>query len=141
MMDSSNVELYVRRVVREEASNQECIEEAVTPLDEYVQKGAKTSFEDVRVHRHVVERHAPIPEAPGRAFVPRRARLSQMGFDDFGYTENCRGCEVMQTGIGARQNYSEQCRFGIEAELINTDDGHLRIGTSKDRIDHWTAKA
>ena len=48
----------VRRVVREEASNQKWNEEAVTPIDEYVQKGAKTSFEDVRVHRRVVEGHA-----------------------------------------------------------------------------------
>ena len=40
----------VRRVPREEAFNQKWIDEAVTPIDEYVQKGAKTSFEDVRVH-------------------------------------------------------------------------------------------
>ena len=105
----------VRRVVREEAFNQKWIEEAVTPLDEYVQKGAKTSFDDVRVHRHVVEGHAPIPEAPGRAFVPRRARLSQKDFDDF--------------------------RYRIEADLIKTDGGKARLGKSKDRIDHWIAKS
>ena len=29
----------------------------------------------------------------------------------------------------------------IEAELIQTEDGQLRIGKSKDRIDHWTAKS
>ena len=64
----------VRRIVREETFNQKWIDEVVTPIDDYVQKGAKTSFEDVRVHRHVVEGHAPIPEAPGRAFVPMGAR-------------------------------------------------------------------
>ena len=94
----------------------------MTPIDEYVQKGSKTSFEDVRVHRHVVEGHAPLPEAPGRAFVPRRAGLPQNVFDDFGYTENCRGCELLQTGIGARQNHNIDCRLRIEAELIKTDD-------------------
>ena len=101
----------------------------------------RSSFGDVRVHRHVVAGHAPIPEAPGRAFFPRTARLSQKDFEDFGYTENCRGCEFLQTGNGARQNYSDQCRLRIEAKLIKTDDGQLRIGKSKDRIDHWTAKA
>ena len=29
----------------------------------------------------------------------------------------------------------------IEAELIKADDGLLRIGSSKDRIGHWTAKS
>ena len=45
----------VCRVTREEAFNQKWLDEAVTPIDEYVQKGAKTSSEDVRVHRHVVK--------------------------------------------------------------------------------------
>ena len=112
----------VRRVIRDEAFNQKWIDEAVTPIDEQVQKGARTSFEDVRVHRHVVEGHVPIPAATGRAFVPRRARLSQKDFDDFGYTENCRGCEFLLTGIGARQIHSDNCRLRIEAELITTDD-------------------
>ena len=44
----------VRRVVREEAFSPKWFEEAVKPIDEFVQKGARTSFEDVRVHRHVV---------------------------------------------------------------------------------------
>ena len=118
----------VRRVPREEAFNQKWIDEAVTPIDEYVQKGAKTSFEDARVHRHVVEGHAPIPEAPGRAFIPRRTRLAQKDFDDYGYTENCKGCEFLQTGIGGRQNHSDQCRMRIEAEPIKTEDGQQMIG-------------
>ena len=74
----------VRRVVREEAFNWKWIDEAATPIDEYVQKGAKTSSEDSRVHRHIVEGHAPIPEAPGRVFVPRRTRLSQKDVGNFG---------------------------------------------------------
>ena len=76
----------------------------------------------------MVEGHAPIPEAPGRAFIPRRTRLAQKDFDEFGYTENCRCCEFLQTGIGGRQNHSDQCRLRIEAELIQTEDGQQRIG-------------
>ena len=34
----------VRRVIREDAFNPKWLEEAITPIDEYVQKGAKTSF-------------------------------------------------------------------------------------------------
>ena len=84
---------------------------------------------------HVVEGHAPIPESP------RRTRLSQKDFDDVGYIEDCRGCEFLQTGIGGQQNHSDMCSLRIEAELIQTEDGQLRIGKRKDRIDHWTAKS
>lgn len=99
----------VRRVFLEESFNQKWLDEAVTPTDECVQKGAKTSFEDVRVLRHVVEGHAPVQAAPARAFVPRRARLSKVDFERFGYTENCRGCEFLQAGIAEGQNHSGQC--------------------------------
>ena len=131
----------MRRVVREEAFSPRWLEEAVTPIDEFVQKGARTSFEDVRVHRHVVEGQAPIPAAPGRAFIARRTRLSPQDFDDFGYTEGCKGCGYLQTGIGQRQNHSEQCRDRIEAELAKTDEGKARLDKSKDRMDHWAAQA
>ena len=47
----------------------------------------------------------------------------------------------MQTGIGARQNHSDQCRMRIETELTKTDNGQLRFGKSKDRVDNWTAKS
>ena len=57
----------VHRVIREEAFNSKWLDEAVTPIDEYVQKGAKTSFEDVRTRRHVVEGYAPVPAAPGKS--------------------------------------------------------------------------
>ena len=123
-----------------EAVSQKWLEEAVTPI-EYVQKGAKTSFEDVRSHRHVVKGHAPVPVAPGRAFVPRRTRLGQQDFDDFGYTQGCRGCEYLQTGIGQRQNHSDQCQDRIEEELTMSDQGRARLHKSKDRIDHGAAKS
>ena len=86
----------------------------VTPIDEYVQKGAKTSFEDVRGHCYVVAGYAPVPVVPGRVFVLRIARLAQGDFDKFGYTENCPVCEFFQIGIGARQNHSDFCRARIE---------------------------
>ena len=113
----------------------------MTPIDEYVQKEAKMPFEDVRSHRHILEGHAPVPVAPSRAFVPRRARLGQQDFEDFGYTQGCRGCEYLQTGIGQRQNHSDQCRDRIEAELAKSDQDRARLDKSKDRIDHWAAKS
>ena len=66
-----------RRVIREVAFNQKSIDVAATPIDEYIQNGAKTSFEDASAHRHVVEGYAPVPADPGRVFVPRRARLAR----------------------------------------------------------------
>ena len=47
----------------------------------------------------------------------------------------------MQTGIGQRQNRSDQCRDRIEAELAKSGDGQVRPYRSKDRIYHWAAKA
>ena len=131
----------VRRVTREEAFNTKWLDEAVTPIDEYVQKGAKTSFEDVRVHRHVAEEQAPVPEGAGREYVPRRARLGQEDFRRHGYTAGCRGCEFLQTGIGGRQGHSEICRQRIEQELSKDDDGQARLERTKGKIDQWTAKA
>ena len=92
----------VRRVIREETFNQKWLDEAVTPIDEYFQKVAKTSLEDVKVHRHVVEGHAPVQAEPGKTCVPRRTRLSQEDFENSGYTENRRSCEFLQTGISGR---------------------------------------
>ena len=130
----------VRRVIREEAFNQKWLEEAVTPIDEYVLKGAKTSFEDTRVHKHVVEGHAPVPADQGREYVPRRARLNQTDFEDHGYTQGCRGCEFLQTGLGGRQGHSDLCRSRIEVKLLETEIGQARLGRTRDRIDHWTSK-
>ena len=127
----------VRRVIREEAFSQQLMDEAMTPIDEYVQKGAKTSW----AHRHVVEGYAPVPADPGRASVPRRARLAQGDFENEGYTEDCRGGEFLQIGIGARQNHSDDCRARIEEELSKTEDGKVRLGKSKDEIDHWVANS
>ena len=84
-MDSSNAQQYAESSEKK-CSNQKWIDEAVAPTDEYIQKGAKSLFKDIRARRHVVEGHAPIPAAPARAFVPRRAKLSQKDSDEFGYT-------------------------------------------------------
>ena len=87
----------VRRVIREEDSNQKWIDEAVTPIDENVQKGAKSSFEDVRTHRLVVEGHAPIPAALGRAFFfpegpcyPRRTLMTAGTLRNAEVANSCR---------------------------------------------------
>ena len=131
----------VRRVIREDAFNPRWVEEAVTPIDEYVQKGAKTSFEEVRTHKHVVESRAPVPEEANRKYEPRRIRLEQKDFDRLGYTQNCRGCEFLSTGIGVRQGHSSQCRARMEKDLAETEDGKARLDKSKGKFDYWTAKA
>ena len=62
-------------------------------------------------------------------------------FDKFDYTEDCRGCEFLQTGLGGRQNHSDACRARIETELDKSEEGRERLGKSKDRIDHWVEKS
>ena len=64
--------------------------------------------------------------------------MNHTDFDEFGFTEGCKGCEFSQTGIGQRQNHS---RGRVEAELAKSEEGQTRIDRSKDRIDHWVAKA
>ena len=131
----------VRRVVREEAFGAGWLEKAITPIDEFVSKGAKSSFADVRTQRHIVPGGAPVPEDVGRTYIPRRTRLKPDDFDKFDYTEDCRGCEFLQTGIGGRQNHSDACRARIETELDKSEEGRERLGKSKDRIDHWVEKS
>ena len=131
----------VRRVIREDAFNPKWLEEAITPIDDYVQKGAKTSFEEVRTQRHVVQGRAPVPEDISKPYAPRRIRLEQKDFERLGFTEDCRGCEFLQTGIGVRQGHSSQCRSRMEKELAETADGQARLDKSKGKFDYWTAKA
>ena len=82
-----------------------------------------------------------MPEHVGRTYIPRRTRLKPDDFDKFDYTEDCRGCEFLQTGIGGRQNHSDACRARIETELDKSEEGRERLGKSKDRIDHWVEKS
>ena len=55
-----------------------------------------TSSEYVRSHRLIVEGHAPVPVALGRAFVPRRAGLGQQDFEDFGYTRDAEDSNIFR---------------------------------------------
>ena len=128
----------LRRVPREEAFHVKWLENATTPVDEFVNKGAMTTFPGgAGVNRHTVEGSAPVPAGVGKAYIPRRTRLTPQDFVEYGYTDGCRGCQWFQTGIGGRQNHSSDCRQRIEAELEKTEEGQERLDKSKERIDHW----
>ena len=98
-----------------------------------------SSFPSATSHRHVVEGPAPVPENVGRGYVPRRARLYPDDFTEHGYTQGCKGCQFMQTGIGVRYNHNDACRQRMEDKLDETEEGRVRLGRSKGRIDHWVA--
>ena len=80
----------VRRIPREYAFDAKCLEEAKTPMDEFVNKGAMSSFPEVRTNRHVVATPAPIPESLGKTYIPRRTRVMPDDFVEFEYTDRHR---------------------------------------------------
>ena len=104
----------VRRVIREEALSEKLLDEAL------------------RRSQQRLEGHSAQDE-PG-LHIKTSTTL------DTRVTEGCRGCEFLQTGIGQRQNHSDQCRDRLEVELAKSEKGQVRLERSKDRIDHWAAK-
>ena len=74
------------RVPRNKAFRAECLEEAKTTIDGYIDKGARTTVEG----RQGELAKDGVPG--GRTFAPRRARLAPSDFQKHGFTDNCRGC-------------------------------------------------
>ena len=44
-----------------------------------------------------------------------------------GYTAGCQGCICLQSGRRSARRHTEVCRVRIEAELVKTPEGRLRM--------------
>ena len=75
----------------------------------------------VGIRAPVLQPHAAVPLPPP---VPefrqvRRAPLHRTDFEQFGYTNNCRGCANARAGRNQAMDHSEQCRSRMEAILLH----------------------
>ena len=83
----------------------------------------------VGIRAPVLQPHEAVPLPP---LVPefrqvRRAPLRRTDFEQFGYTDNCPGCANARAGRRQAADHSEQCRSRMEAILVTTTEGHMRL--------------
>ena len=125
----------VRRVPDTEAYDKDCKEVIFVKYTDYVRGGPRTL--PIAVHvPGAIARH-PDPSRIPNTYVPRAAYLRPKDFDKFGFTDGCRGCEFLATGIGKRQNKSAECRLRVEALLAGEDEGKRRLQEAVERKDQW----
>ena len=84
---------------------------------DYVMHGAKSTPAEVRGHTAA----SSIPNPAAAPVMPRRIRLRQEDFVEYGYTAGCPGCESIQLGSNVRREHNEECRSSMEEELSKTD--------------------
>ena len=90
----------------------------------------------VGIRAPVLQPQAGVPLPP---LVPefrqvRRAPLRRTDFEQFGYTNNCPGCAIARTGHKRAVDHSEQCRSRMEAILLTTTEGHIRLERPRERL-------
>ena len=64
----------------------------------------------------------------------RRAPLRRTDFEQFGYTDNCPGCANARAGGEQAVEDSEQRRSRMEAILVTTTEGHMRLERARERF-------
>ena len=90
----------------------------------------------VGIRPHVLQPHVAVPLPP---LVPefrqvRRAPLHRTDFEQFGHTDNCPGCANARAGRKQAVDHSEQCRSCMEAILVTTTEGHMRLERARERF-------
>ena len=98
--------------------------------------GAKSAPTEVRPHTAATS----IPNTAAAPMMPRRIRLRQEEFVEYGYTVGCPGCESIQLESNVQRGHNEECRARTEEELSKTDQGKEIMGRTKGRIDEKVAQ-
>ena len=73
------------------------------------------------------------PEVPELRQV-RRAPLRRAEFQQFGYTDSCPGCANVRAGRKQAVEHSEQCRSRMDAILVTTTEGRMRLQRARERF-------
>ena len=99
-------------------------------------QGSKSTPPEVRPHTITPS----IPNSEAQPVMPRRVKLGQEDFIEFGYTIGCPGCESIQMESNVRRGHSETCRKIIEEELSKTGRGKDKLERANARIDEKVAE-
>ena len=123
------------------AYDPECIDYIVKNYNAYVLEGAKTkgataTFAEPRILPPPSGGLAP---RAGNEWVRRRVYIKLADFKKYGFTQGCKGCAWLQTGLGARQGHSMDCRTRMEAAMAEDDDDKHRILNQKNKMDAYVA--
>ena len=128
----------IRSLPDDESYDAKCFHVINITYRDSVLEGARSSLVGVQFgETHSKNAESDPMTAP---IVPRRARLKPEGFQAFGYTVSCPGCDQLQMGGSIRRNHTDACRDRIEAELDKTEVGKDRLGRAKDRLDAKVAE-
>ena len=127
----------IRRYQDDKACDPEIVKEETILHRDYVMHGAKSTPTEVRPHTAAASTPNPAAAAP---MMPRRIRLRQEDFIEYGYTVGCPGCQPIQLEPNVRRGHNEECRARMEEELSKTDRGKEIMGRTKDRIDEKVAQ-
>ena len=98
--------------------------------------GAKSTPTEVRPHTAATSTSNPA----ATSMMPRRIRLRQEDFIEYGYTVGCPGCESIQLESNVRRRLNEECRARMEEKMFKTDRGKEIMGRAKGRIDEKVAQ-
>ena len=82
----------IRRHQDDKAYDPEILKEVAIRHRDYVMHGAKSTSTEVRPHTAAPS----IPNTAAAPMMPRRIRLRQEDFVEYGYTVGCPGCESIQ---------------------------------------------
>ena len=98
--------------------------------------GAKSTATEVRP----LTAATSTPNPAAAPMMPRRIRLRQEDFIEYGYTVGCPECKSIQLDSNVRRGHNEECRARMEEELSKSDRGTEIMGLAKDRIDEKVAQ-
>ena len=90
----------------------------------------------VGIRALVLQPHSagPLPPFAPKFRQVRRAPLRRTDLEQFGYTDNRLGCANARAGRKQAVDHSEQCRSRMEAILVTTTEGHMRLERARERF-------
>ena len=79
--------------------------------------------------------------AEKRTHMYRRLYIRQQDLYEFGFSEHCNACKILQAGTNrSGANHSEECRERIMSRLEATEDGRERLKALAEREDSFLAQ-
>ena len=132
----------VKQRPEEAAYDSSCMNYITASYNDYILDGARTTGATVRFadpKARVGPAIGDIPTRSGAEWIPRRIYLKPNDFLKHGYTEGCKGCTWLRSGLGTRTVHSDECRERLETAFAEDDVDQKRLGVQKTKMDEFAA--